>query len=266
MKSVALLCAILFLPGAAHAAAWTQPRGTWQTISGVILSDADRSFDAGGRAVTPTLFERILATTDTEYGLTNRLTLLVRTETAYVHTRNGTSPAFTVTDNAFEGGARFRILRGLGLLARDDVLSVEVTARKAGAFNFAYSSNATAGGEDAGVRLLYGSGFRLAGHNGFVNLEAGERWLSWPRPSQSVVDLTAGLWLNRRWMVMAQSFNLVSGPATAPYVPFRTHKLEVSAAWRMSRRFTLQAGAFFSPAGRNALDERGLCLSLWTDF
>jgi hypothetical protein len=266
MPRAILVCAIVCLPAAANAAAWTQPRGTWQTISGVILSDADTSFDGGGHAVTPALFERVLATTDTEYGLTNRLTLLARTETAYVHTRNGTAPAFTVTDNAFEGGARFGLLRRLGWLAKDDVLSVEVSARKAGAFNFAYSANATAGGEDAGVRLLYGSGFRWGGHNGFVNLEAGERWLSRPRPDQSILDLTAGLWLDRRWMVMAQSFNLVSGPATAPYVRFRTHKLEVSAVWRMSRRLSLQAGAFFSPAGQNALDERGLCLSLWSDF
>ncbi len=266
MKSVLPFCLLLLLPHSVMAAAWTQPRGTWQMISGVILSDADTSFDAGGHAVTPTLFDRVLLTTDTEYGLTNRLTLLARTETAYVRTRNGASPAITATDNAFEGGARFRLLRGLSILAKDDVLSVEVSARKAGAFNFAYSANATAGGEDAGVRLLYGSGFRLGGHPGFVNLEAGERWLSRPRPDQSILDLTAGLWLNRRWMVMAQSFNLVSGPATAPYVPFRTHKLELSAVWRMSRRLTLQAGAFFSPAGRNALDERGLCLSLWSDF
>jgi hypothetical protein len=266
MKSAVLFCAMLFLPGTVHAAAWTQPRGTWQTIGGVILSQADTSFDAGGNAVIPALFERVLVTTDTEYGLTDRLTLLARTETAYVHSRSGASPAVTVTDNAFEGGARLRLLRGLGLLARDDVLSVEVSARKAGAFNFAYSANASAGGEDAGVRLLYGSGFRLGSHSGFVNLEAGERWLSHPRPDQSAVDLTTGLWLNPRWMVMAQSFNLVSGPATAPYVHFRTHKLEVSAVWRLSRRFTLQAGAFFSPAGQNALDERGLCLSLWSDF
>ena len=39
-----------------------------------------------------------------------------------------------------------------------------------------------------------------------------------------------------------------------------------SANMRFSRRFSLQAGAFFSPAGQNALDERGLCLSLWSSF
>lgn len=145
-------------------------------------------------------------------------------------------------------------------------MSVAVTGCKAGAFNSAYSANATAGGEDAGVRLLFGSGFQLGRRYGFIDLEAGERWLSHPRPSQTALDLTAGLWLTPRWMLMLQSFNLVSGPARAPHVYFRTHKLEASAVWRMTRRLSVQGGVFFSPAGQNALDERGLCLSLWADL
>jgi hypothetical protein len=44
------------------------------------------------------------------------------------------------------------------------------------------------------------------------------------------------------------------------------HKLEGSLAYKLSKHFTLQAGAFFSPAGQNALDERGFTLSLWSDF
>jgi hypothetical protein len=35
---------------------------------------------------------------------------------------------------------------------------------------------------------------------------------------------------------------------------------------RLSDRFLVQAGAFFSPAGHNALAEQGLCLSLWSRF
>lgn len=260
-----LLCIALLLPLDAYAAAWTQPRGTWQIITGAIFSDATRSFDSSGDATYPQRFQRLLLTSDSEYGLTNRLTLLVRTETANAHVRSGTSAPTNALDNAVEVGARYRVMRP-HLLARDDVLSVEVSGRKAGAFNFAYSANATAGGEDAGIRLLYGSGFRLAHHYAFIDLEAGERWLSHPRPSQTALDLTAGLWLAPRWMMMLQSFNLVSGPARAPYVYYRTHKLEASAVWRMTRRLSLQGGVFFSPAGQNALDERGLCLSLWADL
>jgi len=77
-----LVCLALLIPLEARAAAWTQPRGSWQIITGAVLSDADRSFDAGGNASFPERFQRLLLTTDTEYGITNRLTLLVRTETA----------------------------------------------------------------------------------------------------------------------------------------------------------------------------------------
>ncbi|HEY0266113.1 MAG TPA: hypothetical protein VGC16_05130, partial [Rhizomicrobium sp.] len=155
---------------------------------------------------------------------------------------------------------------GLGLLADDDVLSLEVSARSAGAFNFAVSTDANAAGYDGGFRLLYGAGFRWRGMDGFVNVEAGERWVSAPRPDQTPVDLTAGLWLDPDWMAMLQSFNLVSGSAAAPYSYFRSHKLELSAVWRVTQRFSLQAGAFVSPAGQNALVERGLVLALWSDF
>jgi hypothetical protein len=68
-------------------------------------------------------------------------------------------------------------------------------------------------------------------------------------------------------MVMAQNFNRIAGAgAIAAYPSFESHKLQFSWVRRMSRHFYLQSGAFFSPAGRNALDERGAVLSVWTRF
>lgn len=261
-----LVAGLLLLPCAAHGAAWTQGRGSWQVISGVIYSDAALSFDNQGRAAAPTLFQRILLQNDVEYGVSNRLTAFVRTETADVRSQSGTATAVDAVDNAVELGFRLRPSRGPHLLSDYDVISVEAMVRTAGAFNFDYSANASAAGRAAGVRLLYGAPFKLWHRDGFVNLEAGERWLSRPRPNETVADLTTGLWLDRRWLLLAQNFNVVSGPARPPYVYFRSHKLEASLAYRLSRHFTLQGGAFFSPAGQNALDERGLCLSLWSDF
>jgi hypothetical protein len=40
----------------------------------------------------------------------------------------------------------------------------------------------------------------------------------------------------------------------------------VSGVVRLTRRMSLQLGAFLSPAGQNALEERGLCLSVWSKF
>ncbi len=267
MKTAPLLCTLLCLPAAAHAAAWTLPQDDWQMIGTLIYSNADRSYNSRGDPATPKLFQRALLQTDTEYGWSDRLTVFLRTESAYAYDHDpGTPPVSAQQDNAFEGGARYALLRGLGLLADDDVLSLEVSARTAGAFNFAVSANANSAGRDAGFRLLYGAGFEWQGMPGFLDVEAGERWVSAPRPDQTPIDLTAGLWLAPDWMAMLQSFNLVSSSAAAPYSYFRSHKLELSAVWRFAPRFSLQTGAFVSPAGQNALVERGVVLAVWSSF
>lgn len=261
-----LLACLLLLPFKARGAAWTEGAGQWQVIGSAISSNAQHGYDAQGRAVTPKQFQRLLLQTDMAYGWNDAVTLLLRTETAYARIRDDGGPLVKAVDNAFEAGARYRLVQGVGLLADDDVLSLEATARTAGAFNFAVSSNAAAAGQDGGIRLLYGAGFRAFDRDGFVNAEVGYRWVSHPRPDQTPLDITAGLWLSPDWMVMAQSFNLISGPARPPYQQFRIHKIQFSAVWKFSPNFSLQSGAFFSPAGRNALDERGMVLSLWARF
>lgn len=65
---------------------------------------------------------------------------------------------------------------------------------------------------------------------------------------------------------MGQSFNLISSAASPPYRFFRMHKLEMSGVWRMTPGLSLQIGAFFSPMGINALDERGLQISVWSNL
>ena len=66
-------------------------------------------------------------------------------------------------------------------------------------------------------------------------------------------------------MVMAQNFNIISaGDASPPYSYYRSHKLEFSVVQRLSQHWSLQSGVFFSPAGQNALVERGVSIALWT--
>ncbi len=84
------------------------------------------------------------------------------------------------------------------------------------------------------------------------------RWIAHPRPNETPIDLTAGLWLTKGTMLMAQSFNIVSaGDARPPYAFYRSHKIELSIVERLSRHWLLQSGVFFSPAGQNALVEKG---------
>lgn len=259
----AAVAMLLLSAGPAQAAAWMQPAGTWQVIASVIATDAGHSFGGSGQASSATLFQRLLLQTDAEYGWNDHVTLFLRTETANVHVRDMAGDVTTVS-NAFEGGVRYHLRDGL--LLENDVVSAEAMARSAGAYNFSVSANGQAGGSAAGARLLYGAPFRLDGHDGFFNVEAGQRWLTRPRPDETVLDLTAGLWLGADSMVMLQSFNLVSGGARLPYTRFRSHKLQASYVWRWSPRLSLQAGAYFSPAGAHALQESGLVISLWQNI
>ena len=258
-----LVMLLLFLPLPARAAAWLRDAGHMQVISSLIYTDARHSFGTGHVAGVATQFQRGLLQTDTEYGWSGNTTLFLRTETAIVHVRDAWN-SVDASSNAFEGGLRYRL--GEGVLDTYDILSVEVMARQAGAFNFSVSADGSAGGQAGGVRLLYGTPFRLFGRNGFWNAELGQRWLARPRPDETVLDLTTGLWLTDSNMVMLQSFNLASGPAHAPYLPFRSHKLQLSHVWRFAPRFSIQSGVYFSPAGASALQEQGLVLSLWANF
>lgn len=256
MKRLALL-ALLCWPRYALAGAWTQDAGSWQLITGATYSAASRSFDHRGDAVIPERSLRGIFQTYTEYGWDEGVTLFAQTDSVYARTDSGTH-----FDNGLGAGARLRLWRD-----DSDVVSVEIGARAAGAFNFSTSANSGQSGSDAELRLLYGRSFTWRGMNGFFDIEAAQRFMSAPRPFEMPLDLSAGLWLDDDQMLMVQNFNLVAeGHARAPFRYFRSHKLEVSGVRRLSARFLVQAGIFFSPAGQNALKEQGFCLALWTRF
>lgn len=253
--------ALLFLSRPAFAGAWTEPADHWQVIAALWASSAARAYDGHGAPAHRTGFHKLLFQTNTEYGWNDRLTLFLDSETAYAAVRDGAVPEQRGLDNAVEAGARYRLTDTFG------VLSFQVSAKTAGAFNFSVSANSTAAGRQAELRLLFGTNFALCGDAGFLDFEAGERFISAPRPGETPVDLTAGLWLSPRWMAMLQSFNIISGgDGTPPYASYRSHKLALSVVRKLSDRLLVQAGGFLSPLGRNALVEEGVNLALWARF
>jgi len=148
--------------------------------------------------------------------------------------------------------------------------SLQATLKYAGPFDLShgpiqkYDSIGRGATRTEEVRLLYGTGFKLFGRDGFADAEAAERFITVPRPNETDIDLTAGLWLGTRTMVMAQSFNVISGGgAQAPYTYFREHKIELSVVRCISARWSVQLGAFTAPMGQNTVVEQGFMLSLW---
>jgi hypothetical protein len=258
MRRAFFIAISLLVAPAARGGAWTLPEGHWQVFTATTESSAGMSFDGQGRADQPTSFTKLLVQNTFEYGLTGYLTLFATPDYVQARVQQSGLATARVDDSSFEGGAR------LLLDGRDGKLSLQGSYKTAGSFDLSVSAD-RATGRQIELRLLYGTSFKLAGHDGFIDLQAGQRWIASPRPNETPVDLTAGLWLSRNWMLMAQSFNIISaGDAKPPYTYYRSHKIELSLVERLTRHWSLQAGAFYSPAGQNALVERGVQVSLWT--
>ncbi|MDE2110606.1 MAG: hypothetical protein KGJ79_05655 [Alphaproteobacteria bacterium] len=246
-----------FIPQAALAGAWTLDRGQWQMISGTTISQATRGFDGVGRTSDKVVFNKVFVQSTLEYGLTNAVTLFAAPEYVTVLSATKGQRPTRARDAAVEGGARILLLTRIGML------SIQGSAKTAGAFDMSVSVD-EASGRQAELRLLYGRNFKLLRHDSFADVQVSERWISRPRPNEMTVDATMGVWLTPKTLAMLQSFNTVSsGHGKAPYTFYRAHKLEFSVVRRITEKWSLQLGIFASPTGRNVVAERGFVTAVW---
>lgn len=254
------LCWMPFAPCSATAGAWTQDRHKWFSIMSFDTASAGKGYGATSRANAPVKFDKFYMKNLVEFGLTSRITLFAVSDYVVANATWADEAPVRARDASFEGGARFRITDSIG------VLSVQSSYKQAGPFDLSNS----VGLDPARIveaRLLYGTSFKLFHLDGFADIEAAQRWVTHPRPDETALDLTAGLWLGTKTMVMLQNFNVISGgDAGPPYTYFRTHKIEVSVVRHLWRSWSVQLGGFISPAGQNSLVEQGASLALWRRF
>ena len=250
---------VLLVPHAAFAGAWTMPRGEGQIILQSTWSRAYASYDSKGAASVPTLFEKSLSDIYAEYGWNNWLTLIADPE--FAHARTEIYGRVKIdNDWAGAGGVRIRLLRNVG------VLSAEFTAKSAGAYAMTVSRDG-APGRQLETRLLYGTNFHFFHRPGYIDIESGYRWIAGPRADEIPVDVTLGYRVDWRTWLMFQSFNIVAmGNARPPYEYYRQHKFEFSTVARFGPKVYIQSGAFISPAGQNALVEKGASVAIWLHF
>lgn len=251
---------LLLCPSLAHAGAWTLDAHQGQIIAATTISDATKSFDANGNPTDDVTFRKTFASAYVEYGWTDWLTLIAVPEYADALSAGTGRMTERARDFAFSGGARVRLLDDSG------VLSLEVMARSAGAFELDTSFRQKPG-EELEFRALYGTHFELFGREGCLDAEIAQRWTTGGRPNETPIDLTAIYDVGWKTQALVQSFNVVSeGAGRPPFVHYRYHKLALSLVRPVWGRTSLQLGGFVSPAGQNALEEKGVFLSMWTKF
>ena len=255
-----LAALLTLMPRAACAGAWTQPEGETELIAGVTYSRAVFGFDHAGRAGAPLRYEKVLAQLHAEYGWNDWLTLIVAPEYAHARLVARARPPELGNDAAIEAGVRVRLLDDAGML------SAQLTAKSAGAFDMSVSADG-APGRQLELRLLYGRNFTLFGQPGFFDAEVAQRWIAGPRADEVPIDLTLGLRVSKRDRILLQSFNIIGqGNSSPPYSYYRAHKLALSVVTDIRPGLCLQSGGYVSPAGQNALAEQGVVVNLWVRF
>jgi hypothetical protein len=247
-------------PGAAFAGAWTLPEGTTQIITTVTNSDASKSFDQNSKASEDVTFHKIFLSAYAEYGWNDWLTLVAIPEYASANSAAPGRATQKADDFALSGGARVRLFNDAG------VFSLQATARSAGAFELDTSVDQDPG-EDFELRALYGTHFELFDRAGCIDIQIAQRWATGKRPDETPVDLTLLYDVGWNTQMLLQNFNVVSqGSGQPPFAYYRYHKLALSAVHPLWGAFSIQLGAFVSPAGQNALREQGLFMGIWAKF
>ena len=246
------LALILSLQSAA-AGAWTLPRGTLQVYSGVTESQATQRYDSDGKTIGPVTFNKIYVQNWLEYGLTDAFTVFAVPQYVIAEIVRGQS----IRAASVEAGGRLLLSKRFGML------SLQASAKTAGAFDMSTSASGQAGRQWE-LRLLYGTGFKLFRRDGFVDIEAAKRWIKRPRPDEVALDATLGYWPTRADLVLLQRFaDISAGGEQRPYEPYRQCKLEASLVHRFTPHWSVQSGYLITTSGRNTVKESGYVAMIW---
>ena len=231
----------------ALAGAWTLKAGTGQMIATGLRSTADEAFSGQGGTPASKAFSKTAGSLLLEHGWTDRLTVVGDVEFADEgdasngYARSGFSHV--------AAGARLRVFEADGFVASAQVMGRLEDQGGDGLTDIAVEP-----------RLLVGTGLTLAGLPAFVDGQAAYRFRT-EGPDEVRLDVTAGIRPWEDWLFLAQSFSTIS--LGGGHQAYDYHKAQASVVYDLNPRWSLQAGAFATYAGNNALKERGIVSAIW---
>ena len=244
------------------AGAWTQPAGSGETFLSTTATSNDRYFNDDGNAFTNRDYRKVETRLQVEYGLTDSLTGFVGP--SLLHTSVGGSAGGSYFGLGYtDFGLRKRIYSNGA-----NVFSVEATARVPGASNSGNPAEVGYTGMEYDLRALYGRSFQIGNWPAFVDAELAWHIRNGAPPSEYRIDLTLGARPAPQWLVLLQSFSVISdGAGTGPFnAPYRYYKIQPSVVWDFAPKWSAQLGAVTTVAGRNSWREQGVVAGLWRRF
>ena len=248
----------------AFAGAWTLDPNTRNVISTTIIDRADQVFGPDIVGSNPN-FSKFESGLYIEQGIAEGITLIGQSALQTVSFNNGVEQ---VSFNGF-GNSSLGIRYGL---SRSDkqVVSVELHGVVSAGGEDVPDGDLGRGGLSIDARILYGRNFKLAGKPGFLDVQLGIRPRLNSDPLEWRSDISAGVRLNDKLMVIGQSFYTQSnGTVRDPLDPvFATESLkgQLSLVYWAKPKLGLQFGAFTTLAGRNVVKEEALVLGIWQRY
>jgi hypothetical protein len=248
---------VLVSPCVAFAGAWTLPQGTGQAVVTATASTATSTFDGSGLAGAPR-YNKLELQGWLEYGLTDQLTVIGAPGLQHVDIASPVGAQRTGLGYT-ELGGRYRFLQ-----SGQWVASGQVTVRIPGTNDTSNPAAIGYTGIETDIRGLVGRSFALGRMPAFVDFELAERVRTGAPPNELRADATFGLQAAQQWLLLAQSFNVISeGAGSPPFASYEYYKLQLSAIYSLSPKVSLQLGGFTTYAGRNALQENGAIFGVW---
>lgn len=242
----------------ACAGAFMQEPGKGQLIVTSTFDRSDRFFDAAGRLQPLAQYRKFEMTTYVEYGAMDWLTIILAPSSSQ---SAGSIGAIETADRygRLEAGARIRLWRD-----ENAIVSWQASVRAPYAFDVGLPPGLRKEVVEYDVRGLYGYAFRLLERDGFFGAELAYR-TRLGAPDEWRADLTLGYRFLPQFLVLAQSFNVVSS-AGAAFPRRRWHKAQVSGVYDLGARWSLQAGVYLTFAGVNMRREQGVIGGVWRAF
>jgi hypothetical protein len=245
----------------ARAGAWTPDQGHGEVIVTTFFEQASESYNQAGRLTPTALYRSAQGTAYVAYGVTDWLAAIVRPGVQSSSLGPPANQSYTGLGDS-EIAAQARVWR-------DDstVISVLAGVRAPETGGAANRSLSGPNQPQYDARLMLGHNIAIGGLSGFVDFSAGYRLVGGTAPNEGHFDATLGLYVTPRLLVLAQSFNTISGPSNNPATPqWAQAKAQFSLVYSLSEQWRVQGGGFFTLAGENAYRENGLLLALWRKF
>ena len=257
----ALLGSALLTASPSHASPWARADGEifLSTRADYFIAQED---PPSGSGLAPSRFQRFETNSYAEYGLTRTLTIggkiAYGTSTYSDSYSAGSESGFS----EIEGFGQYEIFRG-----RRSVLSVKLTGAAPAGLNAGARPELVANGAAAELRALYGRNLFSKPCKIFAGVEAGYRKRFGDDADQIRADALVGAEPAKNILLLIEALSSTSMRNEAgDGADYDVVKLQPSAVWRFSRRFSLQAGVTHEIGGRNLVLGDTYFLSFWTIF